>query len=237
MERIILKTVSKNFPVDVKRPKTVIGFFLQLFTPQQTPHAFLKKISLNISTGEIVGVIGPNGSGKSTLLRIISGIYQPTSGSIITHGKLVSLISLRLGFRDRLTVWDNIQLLSSIFGVPLNSTTSMKTIMEFADIKSSLQTKLFQLSPGMLHRLAFSIAVQSNADIFLFDELFETSDAAFRKKITTKINQLRRKGTTIVVVSHERSLIESVCTRVIVLQSGMITHNTTVSRALKHYLL
>ncbi|MGV8152510.1 MAG: ABC transporter ATP-binding protein [Candidatus Nanoarchaeia archaeon] len=182
----------------------------------------LDGVSFSVKKGEIFGIIGKNGSGKSTLLRILSGIYIG-KGEVHLEGKLVSLIGLGAGMQDRLTARENIFLVGSLFGMGQKDIQEkFSSIIEFAELEEFVDTKLYQFSSGMLQRLAFSIAIHTNPDILLLDEVFEVGDEEFKKKSSEKIKELAKCGASVVFVSHELERIEKYCDRVLWLDKGKI---------------
>ena len=228
MERVIIKNVSKKFKIGSEESQTALFKFLSLFSgkrPTKTIWAN-KNISLTVPAGKIIGVIGPNGSGKSTLFRIIAGIYQPDEGEVIVKGKIISLINLYMGMEERLTMRENIYLNCSLFG--LNSKEikeKFEDIVNFSELKNYTNTKLYKFSTGMLQRLVFSIAINSNPDILLLDEVFETGDEAFKAKSINKIKGLANQGKSIILTGHELQLIKKHCHQIISIERGEIVKN------------
>jgi ABC-type polysaccharide/polyol phosphate transport system ATPase subunit len=191
--RIIVENISKKFKIGFKKNQGALERFISFFSgkePKKTIHA-LKDVSFEVRKGEIVGIIGENGSGKSTLLRVIAGIYKQDEGKIITNGKVISIINLVIGLHLRLTMKDNILLISSFFGLSQKEIEKrFDSIVEFAELESFVNTKIYQFSEGMKQRLAFSIAIYCNPEILLLDEVFEVGDESFRKKST----EIKPKG-------------------------------------------
>ena len=184
-----------------------------------------------------MGIIGKNGSGKSTLLRLIAGIYQPDSGNIKVDGKIISLINLSIGMQERLTILDNIYLCCSIFDISNRDIANkVSSILQFAELKDYANTQLYQLSLGMKHRLAFSIAINCNPEILLLDEVFEVGDEDFKKKSSEKIKEIVKKGGTVLLVSHELEMIKKYCNKVIWMEKGKILKSGNTLEIIKEYL-
>jgi ABC-type polysaccharide/polyol phosphate transport system ATPase subunit len=178
---------------------------------------------LEIKKGERVGIIGPNGSGKTTLLKIIAGITTPTSGTIKTNGKIVSLIDIEAGFHPDLTGYQNIYLNGMLLGMTKRDITKkLHAIIQFADIKQFIDAPMFTYSNGMILRLGFSVAAYSNPDILIMDENFAVGDESFRKKTIAKIIDFRQHHKTILIASHWIDFIKHNTDRYISLRKGSI---------------
>ncbi|MDP3027430.1 MAG: ATP-binding cassette domain-containing protein, partial [Nanoarchaeota archaeon] len=178
-EGIIVEHISKTFQIGFKKHQSALERFISLFSGKEPKKIIqaLKDVSFTAEKGEIVGIIGENGSGKSTLLRVIAGIYDKDEGKIITRGKIISVINLRVGLQDRLTMKDNIYLCCSLFGLSQKDIKkNFSLIVEFTELENFVNTKIYQFSEGMKQRLAFSIAIHCNPDILLLDEVFEVGD-------------------------------------------------------------
>ena len=224
--RIIIDSVSKKFMIGYIKNLGSLERFVSLFSgkePRKLIHA-LKNVSFNVKSGEIVGIVGDNGSGKSTLLRIIAGIYFSDAGEITINGRMVSLINLLVGLKERLSMKDNIFLCCSLFGLSQKEIKSrLHYIVEFSGLHNFLNTKIYQFSEGMKQRLSFSIAVHCNPDILLLDEVFEVGDEDFRKKSVIRINEIVKKGGSVVLVSHDMDIVEKHCDRIIYMDKGIVT--------------
>lgn len=182
----------------------------------------LQDISFEIKKGEFFGIVGRNGSGKSTLLKLLAGIYTPNKGSVHVYGKLTPFIELGVGFNPELTGRENVFLNSALLGFNRKETNDMyDEIVEFAELGSFMDQKLKNYSSGMQVRLAFSIAVRANSDIFLIDEVLAVGDANFQKKCMDFFEQIKGKR-TVVFVSHDMKAVERFCDRVLVLEKSKI---------------
>ncbi|MDD4996288.1 MAG: ATP-binding cassette domain-containing protein, partial [Patescibacteria group bacterium] len=156
MKRIIVENLSKKFKIGFEKNRGILARFISLFSGKETKKNIqvLDNISFYVNAGEIVGIIGKNGSGKSTLLRIIAGIYDKEKGRINTQGKIISLINLNNGLKERLTLRDNIYLYSLLLGLSLKEIKEkINSIIEFSDLKDFVNTKIYQFSDGMKQRL------------------------------------------------------------------------------------
>jgi len=238
MERIILKKVSKKFKRN-SSSKNFLNAILSLEKKKINENEFdvIKEISLNVNSGEIVGIIGDNGSGKSTLLRTISGIYKQNSGNIETNGKIISIINLSSGFQEMLTMKDNIFLLCALFGLSRKEIKKrFNLIVEFSGLTEYVNTRLHKFSNGMLQKVAFSIAVHCNPEILVLDEVFEVGDEEFKKKNVQKIKEIVKEGVSVILVSHDMNLIQKYCNRAILIKEGKIIKEGNSEEVIKEYL-
>jgi len=183
----------------------------------------LRNVSLNIEAGEFLGIVGSNGAGKSTLLKLLSRVTFPTFGKIILRGRMASLLEVGTGFHPELTGRENILLYGAILGMKKSEIKmSFDKIVSFAEIRSFLDTPIKHYSSGMYTRLAFSVAVHMHPEILVIDEVLAVGDASFQKKCIGKMEELSQSGCTILFVSHNMSLISSLCKRSILLDKGRI---------------
>jgi len=225
MERIKIENISKEFKIGFKKKQSFLARIIDLISGQE-PKKIIKaldNISLSVKSGTILGVIGENGSGKSTLLRIIAGIYPQDCGKIRVRGKVISLINLIVGLKERLTMQENIYLVGSLFGLNKKEIAQkLNSIIEFSELKNFLSTKIYQFSEGMKQRLAFSIAIHANPDILLLDEVFEVGDESFKLKSANKIKEIVKQGGCVMLVSHDIDLIKRNCNLIILMKNGKI---------------
>ncbi|MBV7329709.1 ABC transporter ATP-binding protein [Chloroflexi bacterium TSY] len=183
----------------------------------------LRDVSFKLNAGDTVGIIGNNGSGKSTLLKLISGILELTSGTIRVNGRISSLLELGAGFHPDLTGRENIYLNGSIYGLTHNEINErIEQIIDFSELREFIDTPVKHYSSGMYVRLGFAVAVQSEPDVLLIDEVLAVGDARFQAKCLDTIQNFREQGGTLILVSHSLSAIESICNRVIWLEQGRI---------------
>lgn len=183
----------------------------------------LKDVSLDVEQGETVALLGLNGSGKSTLLKLISGVLQPDEGTVHTRGRVAGLIEVGAGFHHDLSGRDNVYLNGAILGMSQNQIDEMfDSIVEFSEIGEFIDTEVKFYSSGMYLKLAFSIAVHTDPEVFLIDEILAVGDEPFQRKCIIKINELAAAGKTLFVVSHDLDLVASVCKRGVLLEHGEI---------------
>ena len=221
-----LNGVSRMFAMRRDRSRSLQELFIRLFRGAKTPpNVFwpLRDISLAISRGDCVGVIGPNGSGKSTLLKLITGILEPTHGELIVSGRLSSLLELGAGFQLDLTGRENIYLNGSIYGLSRAQIDDrLDRIVGYAELGEFIDTPVKHYSSGMYVRLGFAVAIHTEPDLLLVDEVLAVGDIAFQRKCLTSIYQYRNSGGTLLFVSHDLSTIQSICNRALWLENGSI---------------
>lgn len=183
----------------------------------------LKDIDLTINQGESIALLGFNGSGKSTLLKHISGVMLPDSGTVQTRGRVAGLIEVGAGFHPDLTGRDNVYLNGAILGMSESQIKErFDSIVEFSEIGQFIDTEVKFYSSGMYLRLAFSVAVHTDPDVFLIDEILAVGDEPFQKKCIERIKLLAVSGKTLVVVSHDLDLVSRLCDRGILLEHGTV---------------
>lgn len=234
-----IKNVSKTFRLNhtyslkdafVNVFKGFLGIFKTKKTDTETDEitknnifSALNDVSLDIRRGETVGLVGLNGCGKSTLLKCISGVQKPDIGSIKIKGRIAGLIEVGAGFHPDLTGRDNVYLNGAILGMSKEQIdASYDSIVEFAEVEKFMDTNVRYYSSGMFMRLAFAVAIHSDPDIFLVDEVLSVGDAPFRRKCFDKIEQLQKMGKTMVIVSHIQSQIRNICDRAMWLDHGNV---------------
>jgi len=197
----------------------------------------LRDISFTVEPGESVGIIGSNGSGKSTLLKLIAGVTVPSEGEVCVNGRIASLLELGAGFHPMLTGRENIYLNAGLLGVRHKDTRKLfDTIVDFSGIGEFVDNPVTTYSSGMYVRLGFAVAVNSNPDIFLVDEVLAVGDEAFQRKCRQRINELKAEGKTIVFVSHDLGLVNTLCERVILLAKGEMVQRSTPQATIEYYL-
>lgn len=195
-----LNNISKRYYLE--KPRTLKRWFKTLFSPFDT-FTVIKNFSLSVKKGEFVLITGPNGCGKTTLLKLIAGITAPDKGIIETCGKVVPLIELGAGFNYELTGRENIITNATILGIEKKTITKIiPDIIKFSDLHDFIDIPVKRYSTGMVSRLAFSIAVYSNPDILLLDEIFAVGDREFREKSMKKLKDFKKRGVTIIISSH-----------------------------------
>ena len=197
----------------------------------------LKDINLEIKKGESVALIGTNGSGKSTLLKLMTRIIYPNKGKITTNGKLTSLLELGAGFHDDFTGRENIYFNASIFGLTREQIDAkIDEIIKFSELEEFIDNPVRTYSSGMYMRLAFSVAINVQAEILLIDEILAVGDAHFQEKCFAKLMELKNEGKTIVIVTHDSGKVRQFCNRAVWLYEGEIRRDGPVPEVLEEYM-
>ncbi len=197
----------------------------------------LKDVSFEIKPGEVTGIIGRNGAGKSTLLKVLSRITEPTTGEAEIHGRIGALLEVGTGFHPELTGRENAFLNGAILGMKRSEIArKFDEIVEFAEIGQFVDTPVKHYSSGMYVRLAFSVAAHLEPEILLIDEVLAVGDTAFQKKCLGKMDDVARQGRTVLFVSHNMGLVQSLCQRGIYLRQGQVSTDGTITEAVNDYL-
>lgn len=192
----------------------------------------LNDVSFSLKQGETVALLGFNGSGKSTMLKLISGVMSTDEGEIRVRGKIAGLIEVGAGFHPDLTGRENIYLNGAILGMSEDEiNAAFDDIVAFSEIEQFIDTEVKFYSSGMFLRLAFSVAVHTNPDIFLIDEILAVGDEPFQKKCLKRIEELKLEGKSLVIVSHDLDLVASMCERGILLRKGELVFDGDVHQA------
>lgn len=248
--------VSKKFTLRHQRPHSFQELAIRLFhrgdDPMNSPHPeiadesrcgsredlwALRDVSFTVDRGETVGIIGPNGAGKSTALKLISRIIEPTSGEIEVNGRVGALLELGAGFHPDLSGRENIYLNGSILGLSrAEIERRMDAIVAFAELERFIDMPVKHYSSGMYVRLGFSVAVHTEPEVLLVDEVLAVGDATFQRKCLDKIDQLRRQGVTILFVSHSAGTVRNLCSRAIWLDEGRIVADGSTEAVVARYL-
>jgi lipopolysaccharide transport system ATP-binding protein len=185
----------------------------------------LEAIDFEVYKGETVGIVGRNGSGKSTLLQILCGIMEPSSGSVTVRGRIAALLELGSGFNPEFTGLENVRLYAGVLGFSsAEIERKLPDIIEFADIGHFIHEPVKHYSSGMYVRLAFSASIHVDPDILVVDEALSVGDEAFQRKCFSRIEEIKRRGATILFVSHAASTILQLCDRALVLYNGRRTY-------------
>jgi len=217
-------------------PKRLVGSRGQGATRNHVVWA-LKGVSFEVGKGEVLGIIGPNGAGKTTTLKLLSGVTKPTSGRIQTDGRVSALIELGAGFHPDLTGRENVSLNGAILGLSQSEIAhKFDSIVAFSELEEFIDTPVKRYSSGMYVRLGFAVAAHMDPDILLVDEVLAVGDHEFRVRCVDHFKRLQDKGVTTVVVSHNRHLIESMCSRVLYLRWGQVIYDGKPSTAWDAYL-
>jgi len=196
----------------------------------------LKDIDFSVKPGEAVGIIGVNGAGKSTLLKIITGTTQPTTGQVHTSGRVAALLELGMGFHPDFTGRQNVSMAGQLLGLSQAEISAhMPAIEAFAEIGEYIDRPVRLYSSGMQMRLAFSVATAVRPDLLIVDEALSVGDAYFQHKSFNKIREFREKGTSLLIVSHDRSAIQNLCDRAILLERGNIIRDGSPEEVMDFY--
>ena len=234
---IEVKNMTKNFKVYYDKPNTLKERLVFWKNNKAEVRTVLKDINVNIKKGETVALIGVNGSGKSTLLKLMTRIIYPSKGTLITRGKLTSLLELGAGFHDDFTGRENIYFNASIFGLTRSEIESkIDDIIEFSELGEFIDNPVRTYSSGMYMRLAFSIAINVEAEILLIDEILAVGDQHFQDKCFDKLEEIKKSDTTVVIVSHNLGQIRKLCDRAIWINKGKIQMDGDANKVIDEYL-
>lgn len=238
MNAIEIKNVSKKFRIYHDKSTTLKERLLFFNRTKYEEHQVLNNISFDVEKGSTVGLIGQNGSGKSTLLKLLTGIIYPDSGEIKINGRVSSLLELGAGFHPDFSGRENIYNNASIFGLSRTEIDKrFNRIVEFSELEEFIDNPVRTYSSGMYMRLAFSVAINVDADILLIDEILAVGDANFQKKCMDKIKELKHEGKTIVIVTHDMGAVEKICDEAIWLNEGIIKLTDKPRKVIGNYLL
>jgi ABC-type polysaccharide/polyol phosphate transport system ATPase subunit len=196
----------------------------------------LREIDMNVRRGSFIGLIGPNGSGKSTLLRIIAGIFPPTRGEVTVRGRVAPMIELGVGFHPDLTGRENIYLNTSLFRLSRRETDAIVgDVVAFAELEDFIDLPIKNYSSGMYMRLGFAVAVHLDPEVLLIDEVLAVGDARFTERCLKRMDEIRRKGRTIILVSHSLELVRRLCDRACLLVHGRIRADGDPAQVIARY--
>lgn len=225
---IDLRGVSKCFTLRHTHSLKESLVWLVQGRPRRDRFQALEPLDLSVGTGERVALLGRNGSGKSTMLKLVAGVLTPDTGTVAVRGRVAGLLEVGAGLHPDLTGRENVFLNGSILGMtPEAIRAAFDDIVAFADIGDFLDTQVRFYSSGMFLRLAFAVAVHTEPDVFLVDEILAVGDEPFRAKCLERIERLAEGGTTLVVVSHDLDLVAGLCERAVVLDHGAVVADTT----------
>jgi len=215
----------------------VVNFFKR---PNKKKEYFwaLRGISFDLKRGESLGIVGDNGSGKSTILKILAGVTKHSSGTVEKIGKIGALIELSAGFHPELTGRENIYLYGSIIGLKRNYINKrFDEIVEFSGLSQFLDTPIKKYSSGMYARLGFSVTVHLDPDILLIDEVLSVGDFTFQNKCINKMLEYKKRGISIIFVSHNMDSVREVCDQAILLDNGVIAHKGEIESVISEYYI
>lgn len=232
---IQVEHVSKQFTMRYHRTLKQIAIATARRQTISDTFRAVDDVSFTVNQGESIGLLGLNGSGKSTLLKLISGVMKPDEGTVLTRGRIAGLIATGAGFHPQLTGRDNVFLNAAILGMSEAETKrKLEQIVEFADIGRFLDTPVGHYSSGMFARLGFAVAVHTDSDIFLIDEVLAVGDRPFKIKCMARMDEIRREGRTMLYVSHATGSVRKMCDRVLVLEKGVLGYDGPVEAGIRY---
>ena len=234
---IEVRNMTKTFKLFYDKPSTLKERLVFWNHKKAETRTVLDNINLEIKKGETVALIGINGSGKSTLLKLMTKIIYPTEGTLETNGKLTSLLELGAGFHPDFTGRENIYFNASIFGLTRKEIDKrLDDIIEFSELEEFIDNPVRTYSSGQYMRLAFSIAINVDAEILLIDEILAVGDQHFQDKCFKKLEELRDSDKTIVIVSHALGTLKNLCSRGIWINEGKVQMDGKIGEVIDEYL-
>ena len=231
---LLVDDVSKTFTL--RHTRALKELLVMAVKGRDLSNSFLALdgVSMCIDQGETVGLLGLNGSGKSTLLKLMAGVMEPDVGRVGVRGRIAGLIEVGAGFHPDLTGRENVYLNGAILGMSEGDIDRrFDAIVAFSEIERFIDTEVKFYSSGMFLRLAFSVAVHTEPDVFLVDEILAVGDEPFQHKCLKRIRTLRGEGRTLVIVSHDLHMIEDLCSRGIVLEQGRVVTDGSATEAVE----
>lgn len=238
---ITFENVSKSYPLYHHMTGGIKNFFFHLpkilESLKSSKYQALQNVSFSVSKGEALGIIGKNGAGKSTILGLIAGVLRPTQGRVIVKGRISPLLELGAGFHFDLTGRENILLKGVLIGLSRSEVLSkMDEIVAFSELDDFIDQPVRIYSSGMLARLGFSIVANLDPEILLIDEILAVGDVSFQQKCLSRMAEFRKKGVTMVFVSHSMKDIETICDRVTWIENHRIAMVGETISVVKEYL-
>ena len=236
MGSILVHNLGKAFKQYDKRWGRLVEWVLPVLGPRHREKWVLRDISFQLAPGEAVGIIGINGAGKSTLLKLITGTSQPTTGRVAMTGRVAALLELGMGFHPDFTGRQNAYMAGQLLGMSVDEIRDlMPAIESFADIGEYIDQPVRVYSSGMQMRLAFSVATARRPDVLIVDEALSVGDAYFQHKSFDRIREFRKLGTTLLIVSHDRTAMQSICDHAILLDRGRLAQQGTPEQVMDYY--
>lgn len=234
---IKVENVTKSFKLYSDKPNTLKERLVRGKKNKIEIHTVLKNVNVEIANGETVALVGINGSGKSTLLKLMTKIIYPNKGIVKTNGKLTSLLELGAGFHPDFTGRENIYFNASIFGLTKKDIDKrIDSIIEFSELGEFIDSPIRTYSSGMYMRLAFSVAINVDAEILLIDEILAVGDQHFQNKCFNKLQELAKGDKTIVIVSHSLESVRKLCSRAIWINNGEVAMDGECNKVIDNYL-
>jgi lipopolysaccharide transport system ATP-binding protein len=236
MGHIRVTGLAKAYKQYPNRWSRLLEWLVPFSRPRHNLHWVLRDVDFEIQPGEAVGIVGVNGAGKSTLLKMITGTTQPTCGQIHLHGRVAALLELGMGFHPDFTGRQNAVMAGQLLGMQVEEIAAlMPQIESFAEIGEAIDHPVRTYSSGMQMRLAFSVATARRPDILIVDEALSVGDAYFQHKSFERIRSFRKAGTTLLIVSHDRSAIQSICDTAILLENGRLAMRGKPEEVMDYY--
>ena len=236
---IVVDGLCKSFRIPKEKKLTVYENLIGLLKGGAYSYEeflALHDVSFSVMHGEAFGVIGPNGCGKSTLLKVLAGVLYPDCGKVKISGKIAPFLELGVGFQPELSAKDNVYLYGAIMGLTKKDVDKRyEEIMDFSELRRFENMKLRNFSSGMYVRLAFATAIQTDPDIMLVDEVLSVGDESFQKKCGEKIEEIRKAGKTILLVSHALGTVQSLCDRCLLMNEGKMVALGETEMVLEEY--
>jgi len=234
---IVAKDISKTFHITEDSHNTVKQRLFNLFnSPKKKKIEAIKQMSLEVRTGECIGLLGRNGSGKSTLVKLLAGVYPVDTGYMKINGSTM-LMNLGVGMSHELTARENIYVSGSVLGLKIKEIDAIfDQIIDFAELREFVDSKIKYFSSGMVARLGFSIAVNAGADIMFLDEIFAVGDMKFQEKAVKVFESSWIEGKTVVLVSHSMDVVRKYCKRAVFMKNGELIFVGDAEKAIELYM-
>lgn len=231
------KGISKTFHISEDSHNTVKHRLFNLFNPPRTKKVqAIKTMDFDIYKGECVGILGRNGCGKSTLIRLLAGVFPVDKGEINIYGSTL-LMNLGVGMSHQLTARENIYISASVLGLKIKEIDAIfDEIVDFAELRDFVDTKIKYFSSGMVARLGFSIAVNAGADIMFLDEIFAVGDMKFQEKAIKVFESSWIEGKTVILVSHSMDVVQKYCSRTAFMKNGSLMYFGDTDKAIQMYI-
>ncbi|HEY8897954.1 MAG TPA: ATP-binding cassette domain-containing protein [Niastella sp.] len=231
------KGISKTFHISEDSHNTVKHRLFNLFNPPRTKKVqAIKTMDFDIYKGECVGILGRNGCGKSTLIRLLAGVFPVDTGEINIYGSTL-LMNLGVGMSHQLTARENIYISASVLGLKIKEIDAIfDQIVDFAELRDFIDTKIKYFSSGMVARLGFSIAVNAGADIMFLDEIFAVGDMKFQEKAIKVFESSWIEGKTVILVSHSMDVVQKYCSRTAFMKNGSLMYFGDTDKAIQMYI-
>ncbi|AUT60272.1 ABC transporter ATP-binding protein [Paraburkholderia terrae] len=236
MGSISVQKVSKAYKQYPSRFGRLLEWLSPVTITRHNTKWVLRDVSFEVKQGEAIGIVGINGAGKSTLLKMITGTTQPTSGSITMTGRVAAMLELGMGFHPDFTGRQNVLMAGQLLGYSVDEiSANMQRIEDFAEIGDAIDQPVRVYSSGMQMRLAFSVATFHRPDILIIDEALSVGDAYFQHKSFDRIRSYREEGTTLMIVSHDKSAIQAICDKAILLNAGSLVKEGSPEEIFDYY--